>query len=75
MEMKGALTMNPQSAERMAHSGDDLRYYPRCPLSERHGRKTVPLSKCFDCEFVTGHAQDGYIGIRCGFPNRERKNK
>ena len=76
MEMKGALTM-AQSAERMAHSGEDPRYYTGCPI---RNHKTVPVTKCFGCEFATGYTFEHWpasgkvhVEIACNFPNRARR--
>ncbi len=70
MEMKGTLTMAKDN-ERDARSTEDQRYYMACPLQKRGGRKiSVPVTKCFNCDFVLASTADQIINIVCNFPIR-----
>ena len=49
---------------------DDERYYIRCPRRKNNARLAIAV--CLKCEFVTGSVEQGYVGIGCGFPNRQK---
>ncbi len=74
MEMKGALTMHRAAPKKTGatsvESGehkDNSQYYPMCPLK----KKSVPITKCFGCEFASASVVGKTIGIGCNFPNRK----
>lgn len=73
MEMKGAFTMNPQSAERIAHSEDDFRYYFPCPLRKNHAR--IPVTVCHKqkCLWLTTDGEKLHCGY--GDPNAKLCNR
>ena len=70
MEIKGALTMsNPKTA--ISAATEDIRYYILC--RKRKNQARIPISRCFDCEYVTGYVDGPQIGLGCGFPMRQKR--
>jgi len=77
MEMKGALTMNLQSAKRtpqntgatsvVEHSDEDFRYYFQCPLRKNHAR--IPVTVCHKQKCLWLATDGGKTKCGYGDPN------
>jgi hypothetical protein len=48
------------------NASEDIRFYVPCP--KRKSKTTIPMVKCFGCEFATGSSRDSHVEIGCGFP-------
>jgi hypothetical protein len=57
MAIKGALSRNLQSAERIAQSEEDLRYYLACPL--RKGQPRIAVTVCHKQKCLFLGSKDG----------------